>query len=130
MGKGQSTANHAFLCGLDNAGKTKYLYSNLIDISNEELKSSEGFNWERIHGNETKFIVWDAGGGKYIRKFWNNIVEIIPFKAVIFVVNTYEPHRADEAKEALHQLIYNPYLQDIFLVVIYNTPESKKTQFV
>ena len=108
MGKGNSKAKQVFLWGLDNAGKTKYLYSNILDISGEDFEPSEGFNWERVYGSIEKLQIWEAGGGKYIRKFWHTIVEIIQFKAIIFIVNTYEPHRILEAKEELHNIIYNP----------------------
>mmetsp|Transcript_32526 Transcript_32526/g.28798 ORF Transcript_32526/g.28798 Transcript_32526/m.28798 type:complete len:107 (+) Transcript_32526:2-322(+) len=106
MGQGTSKAQHVFLAGLDGAGKTKYLYSNLLDISAEDFEPSEGFNCERVYGSIERIQIWEAGGGKYIRKFWNTIIEIIPFRAVIFIVNTYEPHRLIEAKEELHNLIY------------------------
>ena len=67
------------------------------------------------------YVLWEAGGGKYIRKFWSSIVETIRFKAVIFVVNTHELHRVKEAREALSWLIYNQDLDPVFLLVIYNT---------
>uniref|UniRef100_A0A7S3K972 Uncharacterized protein n=1 Tax=Euplotes crassus TaxID=5936 RepID=A0A7S3K972_EUPCR len=46
------------------------------------------------------------------------------------MVNTYEPHRVNEAKEELHSLMYDFNLGKIYLYVIFNTPVIKKNNFV
>ena len=125
MGKSQSNSHLCFLWGLDKAGKSKYLYSNLVDIQNDDLDPSLGFNCERLLGTISKFSVYEGGGNQYLRKFWKLMVEWIEFKAIIFVVNTFEPHRAKEAKEALHEIVFDVNVKKIVLCIILNTPFIK-----
>ena len=125
MGQVQTKAHLSFLWGLDKAGKTKYMYSNLVDIQNEDLKSSFGFNWERLLGTVSKFSVYEGGGNKYLRQFWQIMVECINFTSIIFVVNTFQPHRIEEARLALHEVVNSPYVKEIILCIILNTPYLK-----
>ena len=56
--------------GLDNAGKTTILKK----LSQEEIKPTptQGFNIKTLVHEDFRLNVWDIGGQKAIRQYWNN----------------------------------------------------------
>ena len=57
--------------GLDNAGKTTILKK----LSQEEYKQTtptQGFNIKTLVHEDFRLNVWDIGGQKAIRQYWNN----------------------------------------------------------
>ena len=57
--------------GLDNAGKTTLL--KLLSLDNpEKTTPTQGFNVKTIISDAYKLNVWDIGGQKEIRKYWDN----------------------------------------------------------
>lgn len=62
------------ILGLDNAGKTTILRQ----ISNEQITSIEptkGFNVKTLVQENFKLNMWDLGGQKEIRQYWNYYFE-------------------------------------------------------
>ena len=57
--------------GLDNAGKTTLL--KLLSQDNpQNTTPTQGFNVKTIISDAYKLNVWDIGGQKEIRKYWEN----------------------------------------------------------
>jgi ADP-ribosylation factor-like protein 3 len=57
--------------GLDNAGKTTLLKI-LSNDDPENTTPTQGFNVKTITSESFKLNVWDIGGQKEIRKYWEN----------------------------------------------------------
>jgi ADP-ribosylation factor 1/2 len=97
------------LIGLDCAGKTQFLYkTKLNEIAT--LPATIGFNIETIQVNNLTLTVWDIGGQEKIRQLWVNYYK--GTDAVIFVVDSNDLNRIDEASKELHLLISSPYLHN------------------
>lgn len=95
--------------GLDNAGKTTLLKK----LSSEDATKTEptqGFNVKTLVRESFKLNVWDIGGQKEIRKYWDNYYDNVD--GLIFVVDSSDDKRITECNEELQLLIsvkYNIY---------------------
>ena len=81
------------ILGLDNAGKTTILKS-FKGETKLNLAPTKGFNYQKFDYNNTTFILWDLGGQKTIRKFWedyyqkeNDGIYIFIFKFFIYIIS-------------------------------------------
>ncbi|GMM32483.1 Arf family GTPase [Martiniozyma asiatica (nom. inval.)] len=59
------------ILGLDNAGKTTITHR-LLNKSLDKVNPTMGFNIETISHNGFTLDLWDIGGQKSLRTFWNN----------------------------------------------------------
>ena len=72
FGESKAAVEHVLLMGMENSGKTKFLYETLMLNSNwyfiqkiewsGEIKKTEGYNYEVIKNGLTEFGVWDLAG--------------------------------------------------------------------
>ena len=88
--------------GLDNAGKTTILKK----LSNEEVKHiqpTQGFNVKSLVQEGFKLNVWDIGGKKAIRKYWDNYFD--ETDALVYVVDSADSKRVGECQEVLKGLL-------------------------
>ncbi|CAK9027847.1 ADP-ribosylation factor [Durusdinium trenchii] len=105
------------MLGLDAAGKTTILY---------RLKLAEvvttiptvGFNVETVEYKNIKFNVWDVGGQDKIRKLWRFYYQ--GTDGLIFVVDSSDRDRINDAKEELQHLLQHDELRDAVLLVLAN----------
>ena len=105
------------MVGLDAAGKTTILY---------KLKLAEvvttiptiGFNVETVEYKNISFTVWDVGGQETIRRLWNYYYNNI--QGIIFVVDSNDTERIDDAREELHKMLAEEELKDACLLVMAN----------
>mmetsp|Transcript_23283 Transcript_23283/g.52482 ORF Transcript_23283/g.52482 Transcript_23283/m.52482 type:complete len:181 (+) Transcript_23283:80-622(+) len=105
------------MLGLDAAGKTTILY---------RLKLSEvvttiptvGFNVETVEYKNINFTVWDVGGQDKIRKLWRYYYE--GTDGLIFVVDSSDRDRIQDAQEELHRMLAEPELEKAALLVLAN----------
>ena len=112
------------MIGLDNAGKSSLLY---------KLKLGEvvattptvGFNVESIKIKKLSFSVWDIGGQEQIRGLWRHY--FIDTVAVIFVVDSNDENRINEAKEELHKVVESPELINATILVLANKQDIPHT---
>jgi small GTP-binding protein len=122
-----TTQKKILLLGLDAAGKTTILYKlNLGDTVN--TIPTVGFNVENMRYKNIEMNCWDIGGQKKIRKLWYHYYE--GTDAVIFVVDSNDPERLQEAKEELFALMDNDALRNASLLVYANKqdlPQSMST---
>ena len=71
--KGNNEAKLVVL-GLDNAGKTTILKT-LSNESITNISSTQGFNVKSLSHENFKLNVWDIGGQKSIRTYWQNYLQ-------------------------------------------------------
>ncbi len=103
--------------GLDNAGKTTILKK----LSNEEIKQiqpTQGFNVKSLVQEGFKLNVWDIGGHKTIRKYWENYFDATD--ALVYVVDSADSGRVKECQEVLQGLLVEPKLKGVPILVLAN----------
>jgi len=118
------------MIGLDAAGKTTILYQlKLGEMAN--TSPTLGFNVETVAYKNIEFMVWDMGGQDAIRPLWRHYYENA--QALIFVVDSADEERLEEAREELSKLMGEEQLKDAVLLVYANKqdlPEAKSVQDV
>lgn len=105
------------MIGLDAAGKTSIL--NKLHL-NEMLATvpTIGFSVERVEYKNLEMVIWDVGGQSKIRPLWKFYMENTD--AVIWVVDSSDKDRFEEAKEELEIVLSNDLLRDAVLLVFAN----------
>ncbi|GBG29462.1 ADP-ribosylation factor [Hondaea fermentalgiana] len=103
--------------GLDNAGKTTILKKlSAEDIDN--IMPTQGFNIKSIQSAGFKLNVWDIGGQKTIRPYWRNYYDNTD--ALVYVVDSADRSRIDEAQEELASLLKEDKLAGTPVLVFAN----------
>ena len=105
------------MIGIDDAGKTKILYKMKRDEVVETI-STIGFNCETINHNDFECTIWDVGGNNRIRSLWKHYFGVND--AIIFVVDSSNSNRMDEARDELKKLLNVDELKDSPLLVFAN----------
>jgi small GTP-binding protein len=116
------------MLGLDEAGKTTILY---------KLKLGEhvttipiiGFNVETIEYKGFKMYSWDIGGAERLQPLYRHYFHNA--QGLIFVVDSNNVSRIDEARDNLHKQLEEDELKDAILLVYANKqdlPNAVKPQ--
>ncbi|KAL5350204.1 ADP-ribosylation factor, Arf Arf6 [Pseudogymnoascus australis] len=105
------------MLGLDAAGKTTILYKLKL---NQDVTTipTVGFNVETITYKNVKFNVWDVGGQDKIRPLWRHYYS--GTQGLIFVVDSSDHERIDEARQELHRIANDREMKDSLLLVFAN----------
>lgn len=113
---------HVVVIGLDSAGKTSLLYRLKLT---EYVKTipTKGFNMEKIKmpvgsGRAITFQVWDVGGQEKLRPLWKSYTRRTD--GLVFVVDSAEAERLEEAKVELHKITRTSENQGVPLLVLAN----------
>ncbi|MBN3274667.1 ARF1 factor, partial [Polyodon spathula] len=121
------------MVGLDAAGKTTILYKlklgeivttiPTIAFTFSEtffffFTSFEGFNVETVEYKNISFTVWDVGGQDKIRPLWRHYFQNT--QGLIFVVDSNDRERVNEAREELTRMLAEDELRDAVLLVFAN----------
>lgn len=120
MGGGSST--QVAMLGLDSSGKTTCLYRLKFDQCTD-TSPTVGFNCEKINvgsrnSKDHQFTVWDAGGQERIRPLWKSYAR--KADGIIYVVDSTDKERLEEAKIELIKLLKCPEIQGLPVVVLAN----------
>lgn len=137
------------MLGLDAAGKTTILYKLKLGQDVTTIPTV-GFNVETVTYKNVKFNVWDVGGQDKIRPLWRHYfsgasgyvprsrvtrrdsiresmltVSIIASnttgtQGLIFVIDSSDRKRMDEARQELHRIINDREMKDSLLLVFAN----------
>lgn len=110
------------MLGLDNAGKTTILYK----LKLNKIKTSAptvGFNVETVSFRNVKFNMWDVGGQDRLRPLWRHYFPATT--ALIFVVDSQDMERLNEAKEELYSIIGDKEMENVVLLVLANKQDLK-----
>lgn len=113
---------HIVMIGLDGAGKTTALYRLKFDQYMNTVPTV-GFNCERVKGTLGKskgltFLIWDVGGQEKIRPLWRSYTRCTD--GIIFVVDSAEQEKLDEAKVELWRTMKYQDNKDIPLLILAN----------
>mmetsp|Transcript_36800 Transcript_36800/g.54059 ORF Transcript_36800/g.54059 Transcript_36800/m.54059 type:complete len:190 (+) Transcript_36800:63-632(+) len=105
------------MVGLDAAGKTTILYKlKLGEVTN--TIPTVGFNVETVKYKNVSFNVWDVGGQAKLRKLWRHYYKDVG--GVIFVVDSCDAARFEEAKNEIHAMTQEEQLRDAIFLVFAN----------
>uniref|UniRef100_UPI00358FE372 ADP-ribosylation factor-like protein 4A n=1 Tax=Myxine glutinosa TaxID=7769 RepID=UPI00358FE372 len=114
---------HVAIFGLDFAGKTSLLYRLKLG-ENVRTLPTVGFNTERLQLQLTPsrqcvpFHFWDVGGQDKLRPLWRSYAR--GADALIFVVDSADPERFEEARAELLRVVRLPRAQEVPLLVFAN----------
>jgi len=105
------------MLGLDAAGKTTILYKLKLGQGVSTIPTV-GFNVETVTFKKVKFNVWDVGGQDKIRPLWRHYYA--GTQALIFVVDSSDRERIEEARQELMRIINDREMKDSILLVFAN----------
>ena len=105
------------MVGLDAAGKTTILYKLKLGEVVTTIPTI-GFNVETVEYKNISFTVWDVGGQDKIRLLWRHYYQNT--QGLIFVVDSNDRDRIDDAREELHKMLSEEELRDAVLLVFAN----------
>ena len=111
------------MLGLDAAGKTTILYK-LKLTDNVNTIPTVGFNVECVTYKNVKFNVWDVGGQDKIRPLWRHYYT--GTQGLIFVVDSSDVDRLDEARQELHKIVSDREMKDAVILVFANKQDQKE----
>lgn len=114
------TPNREFrllMLGLDAAGKTCTLYKLKLG-ENVTTIPTIGFNVETVQYRNISFTVWDVGGQHKIRPLWRHYFQ--GTDGLIFVVDSCDSARFDEAAQELHNLLSFDEMRDAKVLIFAN----------
>ena len=77
-----------------------------------------GFNVETVEYRNITFTVWDIGGQNRIRPLWRHY--FLGTQALVFVVDSSDTDRFEEAANELHGLLQADELRDAAVLVLAN----------
>ena len=105
------------MLGLDNAGKTTMLYK--LKLGEDKLSMPTiGFNVETLENSKINLIVWDLGGQDKIRRLWKHYYSST--KGIIYVIDSSDKERLDEAIEELKNVVNAHELKNIPVLIYAN----------
>ena len=105
------------MVGLDSAGKTTILYHFKLNELVTTIPTI-GFNVETLEHKNVTFTVWDIGGQDKIRALWRLYYQ--ETNGIIFVVDSGDRERMQEAKEELFRLLKEEELRNCTVLVYAN----------
>ena len=73
---------------------------------------------ETVTYKNVKFNVWDVGGQDKIRPLWRHYYT--GTQGLVFVVDSQDRERIDEAKQELHRILSDREMKDCLLLVFAN----------
>jgi small GTP-binding protein len=106
------------MVGLDAAGKTTILYQLKLKEPISNTMPTIGFNVESVEYKNINFTVWDIGGQDKIRALWRLYFQ--QTEGLIFVVDSNDGDRIQEAKSELFCLLKEEELRGSVLLVFAN----------
>lgn len=105
------------MIGLDAAGKTSLLNKFRFGQDSATIPTI-GFNVEHIEYKNLTMTIWDVGGQSKIRSLWKHYYQNTD--AVIFVVDSTDEDRFDEAAEHLHAAMRDDNLRNAPFLIFSN----------
>lgn len=109
------------LLGLDNAGKSTLLYKMKFNACVSTVPTV-GFNVEmmeaRKRGRNIALTVWDVGGQRRMREHWKGFYQ--DGAAVVFVVDSSDTGRIEEARRELESTLRSEQLRSSPVILLAN----------
>ncbi len=115
-----------FLFGLENAGKTTLCKYIKDDSFLENPEATRAFNIDQMIIKSIECVVWDAPGQKSYRDSWSSG---FPGTSIfLFVLDTSDAIRFDEAKKELDNVVNNLNTRGIPLMVCFHKMDLEDAQ--
>ncbi|KAL7630840.1 UNVERIFIED_CONTAM: hypothetical protein RMT77_018870 [Armadillidium vulgare] len=111
------------MIGLDWAGKTTML-NRFVGEESKTTAPTIGFNVETVDYKNLTFNVFDVGGLEKIRPLWR--CYFYSAQGIIYVVDSKDSSRLEEAKEELHSLLECSKEQNCPVLVYANKQGSRE----
>ena len=105
------------MLGLDNSGKTTAL-KKLAGEDITTITPTQGFNIKSVQQQGFKLNVWDIGGQKAIRQYWNNYFESTD--CLLYVIDSADKARLIETGDELSDLLDQEGLAGVPVLVLAN----------
>jgi len=105
------------MLGLDAAGRTTMLYKLKLGECITAIPTI-GFNVETIEYKNNSFTFWDTAGSDKVRPLWRHYCQNT--QGLIFVVDSNDKERIDQARYELHQILEEDNLKESVLLVFAN----------
>eukprot|EP01123_Difflugia_compressa_P011537 TRINITY_DN4645_c0_g1_i1.p1 TRINITY_DN4645_c0_g1~~TRINITY_DN4645_c0_g1_i1.p1 ORF type:complete len:179 (-),score=33.33 TRINITY_DN4645_c0_g1_i1:61-597(-) len=115
------------MVGLDAAGKTTVLYKLKLGEIVTTIPTI-GFNVETVQYKNINFTVWDVGGQDKIRPLWRHYYQNT--NGVIYVVDSNDRTRIDEAALELQKVLREDELRDAVVLVLANKQDLPQAMSV
>ena len=109
-------ANSRFL-GLDNAGKTTILRA-MSDENPTTVAPTRGFNVKQIVKENVEFNIWDIGGQKALRAYWQGYYDKV--NGIVWVIDSADAMRLTETGYELSALLQEEKLAGVPLLILAN----------
>lgn len=110
---------HVVMLGLDKSGKTAILYRSKWKDWKERIVPTPGFNVETVRpSKDLRFKIWDVSGKEHLRPLWKAYVR--KTDAIIFVVDSANEDRIEEAKEELFNLVNSAQINGAPILIFAN----------
>jgi len=106
------------LIGLQNSGKTTIVNVIATGQYNEDMIPTVGFNMKKVTKGNVSIKLWDIGGQPRFRSMWERYCRGV--NAIVFVVDSADSEKFEQAKKELQDLVSKPQLQGIPLLVLGN----------
>ncbi|KAL0479371.1 ADP-ribosylation factor-like protein [Acrasis kona] len=110
--------------GLDNAGKTTML-STIQGETDTNTTPTIGFDKKRVVHGKYNITYFDLGGSKGFRGIWDRYYGSI--HGAIFVVDSADENRLEEAKQALFESVRHPKFTGKSLLILANKQDKKES---
>lgn len=101
-----------------------------LKLSNQDVTTipTVGFNVESVTYKNVKFNVWDVGGQDKIRPLWRHYYS--GTQGLIFVVDSSDTARVEEARSELHKIINDREMKDALLLVFANKQDIPGREYL
>ncbi|XP_043928092.1 ADP-ribosylation factor-like protein 13B isoform X2 [Protopterus annectens] len=110
------------MVGLDNAGKTAAV-KGIQGESPEDVAPTVGFSKSEMKMGKFDVTIFDLGGGKRIRGIWKNYYA--ESYGIVFVVDSSDPERLEEAKETVTEVLRHPKIAGKPVLVLANKQDKE-----
>ena len=114
------------LVGLDGSGKTTILYK-LVTGDSVTTVPTVGYNLETVKHKDISMELCDMGGQEIIRPMWQ--MYYAKSRGLIFVVDSSDRARIEEAKTELRRALENRNLKNAALLVMANKQVHPRTSW-
>lgn len=122
---------HVLILGIDKAGKTtlleklKSVYTDIPGLDPNQILPTVGLNVGRMEAYKTPLIFWDLGGQVGLRSIWDKYYK--ESHAILFVVDSADSNRFQEAKDALERVLSHKELAGAPLLVAANKQDKNSS---
>jgi len=114
---GGSKERRILMLGLDASGKTTVLYKLHLGDTVHTIPTI-GFNVEQVEYKNLSMTIWDVGGQTKLRPLWQHYY--INSDALIYLVDSNDKDRMDEARDELHRVLQDEAMGDVSVLVLAN----------